>query len=81
VASKEQEERRRDALTAFIEARLDEGYLVETRTDTHAIIGRPGGHAQSFLSRLRAKPPRERHVVAVDADAVVTMSPAEPLRS
>jgi hypothetical protein len=81
VASKEQEERRRDALTAFIEARLDEGYLVETRTDTHAIIGRPGGQAQSFLSRLRAKPPRERQVVAVDADAVVTMAPAEPLRS
>ena len=81
MASKEHEERRRGALTAFIEERLDEGYLVETRTDTHAIIGRPGEQAHSFLARLRAEPPRERQVVAVDADGVVTMSPAEPLRS
>ena len=72
---------RRDALTAFIDARLDEGFLVETRTDTHAIIGRQDEPSGSFLARFKPKVARERHVVAVDADGVVTMSPAEPLRS
>jgi hypothetical protein len=73
----ETHERRKNALDAFVEARLDEGYLVETRTDTQAVItqvGRPFGW-------MRRKRTRVRQVIAVDADGVVTVTPAEPLRS
>ena len=35
----EREELRRRALTAFLDERVREGYRIETRTDTHAIIG------------------------------------------
>ena len=65
---------RRDALTAFLEARLDEGYLVETRTDTQAIIVQ----RTSLFRRFR---PRVRQLVAVDAAGEVTVEPALPLRS
>src|SRR6187399_1617818 len=34
----EREELRRRALTAFLDERVREGYRIETRTDTHAII-------------------------------------------
>ena len=71
---------RRDALTAFLDARLDEGYLVETRTDTQAIIVE-GGASASFLSRFRPRSTRTRQVVAVDAAGKVTVAPAVPLRS
>ena len=37
-APDDQEELRRNALTAFLDERVREGYQVETRTDTHAII-------------------------------------------
>ncbi|HEV8463002.1 MAG TPA: hypothetical protein VGQ38_20115 [Gaiellaceae bacterium] len=73
----ETHERRKKALDAFVEARLDEGYLVETRTDTQAVItqaGRPFGW-------MRRKRTLIREVIAVDADGVVTITPAEPLRS
>ena len=40
-APDDQEELRKSALTAFLDARVHEGYRVETRTDTHAIIA-PG---------------------------------------
>ena len=73
---------RRDALTAFIDERLGEGYLVETRTDTHAIIVRPEpSDSPSFLGRWRKKAPRDREVVAVDEAGVITVSPAVPQRS
>src|SRR5690242_11740244 len=40
---------RKDGLDAFLDQRIAEGYLIETRTDTHAIISRrPKG-----LKRLR----------------------------
>jgi hypothetical protein len=71
---------RRDALTAYIDARLREGYLVETRTDTHAIIV-PPPEPPSFLGRFRPRPPRERQVIAVDERGEVTASPAIPQRS
>lgn len=71
---------RRDALTAFLDARLDEGYLVETRTDTQAIIVNGGGRT-SFFGRFRPQPARVRQVVAVDAAGNVTVEPAIPLRS
>lgn len=72
--------RRRDALTAFLDARLHEGYLVETRTDTQAIIVQ-GGEPTSFLGRFRPRAPRVRQVVAVDAAGEVTVEPAAPRRS
>lgn len=71
---------RRDALTAFLAARLEEGYLVETRTDTQAIIVH-GGVPTSFFGRLRHQAPPIREVVAVDAAGTVTVEPAIPLRS
>jgi len=65
---------RRRELDAFLEARVSEGFRIETHTDTHAIVVEPGG----LLRRLRGKP--ERFVVQVDEHGGVTMSPAEPIR-
>jgi hypothetical protein len=79
VASEAQTDRRA-VLTAFLDARLEEGYLVETRTDTQAIIVRGGG-PMSFLGRFRPQASRVRTVVAVDAAGAVTVEPAVPLRS
>jgi hypothetical protein len=78
--SDSQEELRKDALTAFIDARVREGYRVETRTDTHAIIA-PAHHRRSFLDRLRKPKASARQVISVDENGEVTMRPAEPLRS
>jgi hypothetical protein len=75
-----QEEIRKNALTAFLDARVGEGFRIETRTDTHAIIV-PAGRGWSFLDRLRKAKPSDRQVISVDEHGEVTMSPAEPLRS
>ncbi len=75
-----QEEHRKHALTAFLEARVHEGYRVETRTDTHAIIA-PADRRRSFLGLLRKPTVPERQVVSVDSAGEVSMRPAEPLRS
>jgi len=77
-ASDPQAELRKNALTTFLDARVEEGVRIETRADTHAIIV-PAGGRWSFLDRLR-KPPA-RHVISVDQHGQVTMSPAEPLRT
>jgi hypothetical protein len=74
-----QEEIRKSALTAFLEARVGEGFRVETRTDTHAIIG-PADRDGSFLGRLRKGMPPARQVISVDQHGDVTMAHAEPLR-
>lgn len=73
------EENRKNALTAFLDAKVAEGFRVETRTDTHAIIV-PAPGRLPFLDRLRGRP-SARQVISVDTDGEVTMSPAEPLRS
>jgi len=73
-----QEEMRKSALTAFLEARVNEGFRIETRTDTHAIIV-PAARRWSFLSPFR-KPPA-RQVISVDEHGKVTTAAAEPLRS
>ncbi len=78
--SDSQEEHRKAALTAFLDARASEGYHIETRTDTHAIIA-PAHKNRSLLDRLRKPKVPARHVVSVDSDGNVTMRPAEPLRS
>ena len=75
-----QVELRRNALSAFLEARTDEGFRVETRTDTHAIIV-PAPRRWAFLDRFRGSNAPSRQVIEVDDNGVVTMSPAEPLRS
>ncbi len=68
---------RRDALDAFLDQKVDEGYVIETRTGTHAIISRrPRG-----LKRFTSGADSGRYVVEVDEDGRVTMRPAEPRRT
>jgi hypothetical protein len=74
------DERRRCALNAFVDERVREGYVVETRTDTHAIIA-PAPRRRGLRGLLRKPNTLERQVLSVDSDGVVTMRPAEPLRS
>jgi hypothetical protein len=72
-------ERRKDALDAFLETKLQEGFEIETHRDTHAIVVAQD-QGKSFLSRFRSSAP-DRYVVAVDEHGEVTMIPAEPKRS
>ncbi|HET7367406.1 MAG TPA: hypothetical protein VFI83_03485 [Gaiella sp.] len=74
----EREELRQHALTAFLDERVREGYRVETRTATHAIIGPPDRRS---LSRLLRRPSLARQVVSVDLYGDVSLRPAEPRRS
>jgi hypothetical protein len=68
---------RRDALAAFLGQKVEEGYAIETQTDTHAIIfRRPKG-----LKRFTSGADPGRYVVEVDEDGVATMRPAEPRRT
>jgi len=75
-----QEEKRKDALSSYLEQRVAEGFRIETRTDTHAIIV-PARERRSFLDRFRKQSVPAREVISVDVDGNVTASPAEPLRS
>jgi hypothetical protein len=59
-----------------LETKLQEGFGIETHTDTHAIIVARGWRA--FLKRFRGD---NRYVVSVDEHGAVTMIPAEPKRS
>jgi hypothetical protein len=68
---------RKDGLDAFLDERVAEGFVVETRADTHAIVfRRPKG-----LARFRRGGDPGRYVVEVDEDGVASMRPAEPRRS
>ena len=68
---------RRDALDVYLDEKVQEGYVVETRTDTHAIISRrPKG-----LKRFTSGPDPGRYVVQVNEDGIATMRPAEPRRT
>ena len=71
---------RKDALDAFLEKKLREGFEIETHTDTHAIVVERRGW-KSFLKRFRAHGAANRYVVSVDEHGAVTMVPAEPKRS
>jgi len=76
------EEARVDALTSFLQARVREGYLIETRTDTHAIIAPPRGWAVvKLIIRHPFRTASGRQVIAVDDQGKVTMRRAERLRS
>ena len=68
---------RRDGLAAFLDQKVGEGYVIETSTDTHAIISRrPKG-----LKRFTSGADPGRYVVEVDEDGIATMRPAEPRRT
>jgi len=71
---------RKDALDAFLEAKLQEGFEIETHTDTHAIVVERD-QRNSFLKQLRGRDAANRYVVSVDEHGEVTMIPAEPRRS
>ena len=68
---------RSESLEAFLDQKVEEGYAIETRSDTHAIIyRRPKG-----LKRFTSGPDPGRYVVQVDEDGISTMRPAEPRRT
>ena len=68
---------RREGLDAFLNQKVEQGYVIETRTDTHAIISkRPKG-----LKRFTSGGDPGRYVVEVDEDGSATMRPAEPRRT
>ena len=67
---------RRDGLDAYLDQKVEQGYVIETRTDTHAVIAQqPKG-----LKRFRSGADPGRYVVEVDEDGIATMRPAEPRR-
>jgi hypothetical protein len=69
--------KRKDGLDAFLDEKVAEGFTVEVRTDTHAIIfRRPKG-----LRRFTSGRDPGRFVVEVDQDGRATMREAEPRRS
>ncbi len=67
---------REAALDAFLATKVREGFTIETRTETHAIVVEP----RSFVRRLGGGS-AARHVVSVDEHGQITMIPAEPKRS
>ena len=68
---------RKEGLDAFLDEKVAEGFSIETRTDTHAIISRrPKG-----LRRFTSGGDADRFVVEVDEDGRATLRPAEPKRS
>jgi hypothetical protein len=69
---------RKNALDAFLETKVGEGFRIETHTDTHAII--VGGHRKSLFAWFRRQD-ADRYVVSVDEHGEVTMIPAEPIRT
>ena len=68
---------RKDGLDVFLEQKVQQSYVIETRSDTHAIIfRRPKG-----LKRFTSGPDPGRYVVQVNEDGIATMRPAEPRRT
>ena len=68
---------RTDRLSAFLDRKLEEGYEIESRTDTHAIIfRRPTG-----IRRFTSGADPGRYVVEVDEDGIAAIRPAEPRRT
>jgi hypothetical protein len=68
---------RKDGLDAFLDQRIAERFIVETRTDTHAIIFRqPRG-----MRRFTSGDDPGRYGVEGGEDGVASMRPAEPRQS
>ena len=59
---------RKNALDAFLETKVAEGFRIETHTDTHAIII-VGGHRKPLWSRFRKHGAAVRTVAQVGLDA------------
>ena len=76
--SAERDQRRKQALDAYLLACSGDGFHVESRTDTHAIIARTGFLA-GLLERVRLNG-RKRQVISVDEHGTVSAQPAEPVR-
>jgi hypothetical protein len=78
VPAQDEQDLRIRALSQFLEHRVTEGFKIETRTDTHAIIVSPRRltEPRGLLKRLRDR----RHVVSVDQNGIVTTQAAEPIR-
>ena len=72
--------KRKDALDAFLETKLHEGFEIETHRDTHAIVVERN-RRNSIFRRFRGHGVANRYVVSVDEHGEVTMIPAEPKRS
>ena len=68
---------RQTSLDAFLDHKVREGYLIETRTETHAIIFR----RPTWLKRLTSGADPGRYVVEVDEAGRASMRAAEPRRS
>jgi hypothetical protein len=69
---------RKQALDAYLAARSADGFELESRTDTHAIITRTGMVA-GLLDRVGLNG-RKRQVISVDEQGTVTAQAAEPVR-
>jgi hypothetical protein len=68
---------RKDGLDIFLDQKVEEGYTIESRTDTHAIIVlRPNG-----FRRLIRRTDSGRFVIEVDENGFAKMRPAEPRRA
>src|SRR2546423_14127855 len=68
---------RKNALDAFLEAKVGEGFRVETHTDTHAIVV-AGSRGRSLSSRFRRRGAGSRFVISVDQHGEGTKIPREP---
>jgi hypothetical protein len=68
---------RQDGVDLFLDQKVKEGYTIERRTDTHAIIARRPRGFRRFTSGTDPG----RYVVEVDEDGIATMRPAEPRRT
>jgi hypothetical protein len=68
--------RRAIALDAFLAMKIEDGFEIETHTDTHAIVI----ERRSFAKRLGGGAAK-RYVISVDEHGDVSMIPAEPKRS
>jgi hypothetical protein len=69
---------RKQAVDAYLAARSADGFHLESRTDTHAIITRKG-HVAGLLERVGLNG-RKRQVISVDEHGTVTAQPAERVR-
>jgi hypothetical protein len=69
---------RTEALDAYLAAHSGDGFHLESRTDTHAIIAR-NGFVAGLLERIGLNG-RKRQVISVDEDGIVTARPAERVR-
>ena len=71
-------QQRKEALDAYLAAHSADGFHLESRTDTHAIIARKGFVA-GLLERIGLNG-HKRRVISVDEHGTVTAQPAEPVR-